>query len=148
MNWEVVAALAELLGAMAVVATLAYLALQVKHSRELLEENRRISMSTVYATRAGFRLNDFQQDLSSPETIRLLAERDGKTEDEVRLWLLANRSVVFFDNMLYQNELGLLEEADLRRATQVIIRLHDNWVESGAMMFDRVENWYQEHKDA
>ena len=39
MNWEAVGAIAELLGAIAVVATLIYLAIQVRHSKNALELN-------------------------------------------------------------------------------------------------------------
>ena len=39
MNWEATAAVAELLGALGVIATLAYLAVQIRHSSDQLEKN-------------------------------------------------------------------------------------------------------------
>ena len=47
MNWEAVAAVGELISAFAVLATLIYLAVQVRHSKELLERSEKIALSDV-----------------------------------------------------------------------------------------------------
>jgi hypothetical protein len=52
MNWDAIGAIGELVGASAVVVTLVYLAVQVKHGRTLLDENRRIALSQVHKSRA------------------------------------------------------------------------------------------------
>jgi hypothetical protein len=57
MNWDAIGAIAELFGALAVLTTLIYLAVQVKHSRDLLEENRNPSMSQVYQDRSRNRID-------------------------------------------------------------------------------------------
>ena len=46
----------EFLGSIAVLVTLVYLAVQVKHSRELLERQQRLSRSQVHQTRISDRI--------------------------------------------------------------------------------------------
>ena len=41
MNWDAIGAIAELLGAVGVIASLVYLAGQIRHSREQMGENTR-----------------------------------------------------------------------------------------------------------
>lgn len=48
MNWEAIGAIGELIGALAVVLTLVYLAVQVRHSKQLLERNEKIAFSQVH----------------------------------------------------------------------------------------------------
>ena len=43
MNWDAIGAIAELLGAVGVIASLVYLATQIRHSREQTERNTRES---------------------------------------------------------------------------------------------------------
>ena len=146
MNWEALGAAAELLGSIAVLATLIYLAIQVRHSRDLLEENRRVALSQVYADRAKSRIEDFRMEVTTPEIVKMRAERHGIDEDLARKRILAQKNIVHFDNFLYQNELGLISEGDVNRITRLILSQYDYWREIGVEIeFDRVENWYQEH---
>jgi hypothetical protein len=46
MNWEAIGAAAELLGAIGVIATLAYLAVQIRHSSDQLKKNTQSNVST------------------------------------------------------------------------------------------------------
>ena len=47
MNWEVVGAIGELVGAAAVIATLFFLAIQVRHSAKATEENTRFLKASI-----------------------------------------------------------------------------------------------------
>jgi len=59
MNWEALGALAELMGAIAVILTLIYLAVQIKQSGRMIEQNNRLlDISIANATR------DAQNELS------------------------------------------------------------------------------------
>jgi len=49
MNWDAIGAIGELLGALVVLVTLIYLAVQVRHSRDLLEDNKKIATSQAAA---------------------------------------------------------------------------------------------------
>ena len=57
MNWEAIGAIGELVGGVAVIATLIYLAIQVKHSKALLERNESIALSQMFQARADARTN-------------------------------------------------------------------------------------------
>ena len=48
MNWEAIGAIAELLGAVGVIASLVYLATQIRHSREQMRENTRALQAGTY----------------------------------------------------------------------------------------------------
>ena len=146
MNWEALGAVAELLGAIAVLATLIYLAVQVRHSRDLLEENRKIALSQVYSARAFNRIADCRQDIDSPYSAKIMAKRLGVTEDEVRERSFDQRHIVHFDNLLYQNELGLLSENDIERITTLILEQYPGWKSVGPVL-KRVEDWYDSHRD-
>ena len=48
MNWDAVGAIAELLGAVGVIASLVYLATQIRHSREQMSQNTRAMRSSAF----------------------------------------------------------------------------------------------------
>ena len=121
MNWDAVGAIAELLGAFAVFFTLIYLAVQVRHSRSLLEENRKIALSQVYQARADSRIGILKQTL---ELELYDDEFYGELEDvkatKSRRATAMSRDIVLCDNVLYQHTLGLIEESDYRRIATVV----------------------------
>jgi len=48
MNWEAIGAIAELLGAIGVIVSLIYLATQIRHSREQMEQNTRAMRAATH----------------------------------------------------------------------------------------------------
>ncbi len=51
MNWDAIGAIAELLGAVGVIASLVYLATQIRHSREQMSQtSKQLEASTTAAT--------------------------------------------------------------------------------------------------
>jgi hypothetical protein len=69
MNWD---AIAELIGSLVVLATLGYLAVQVRYSRNLLEENRKIALSQVYQARSNTRRENARHVSDSTHLAELL----------------------------------------------------------------------------
>ena len=63
---EVMGNVGEFVGSFAVLVTLIYLSLQVRHSRELMEENRKIALSQVYQTRAQITIGMANHGIDSP----------------------------------------------------------------------------------
>jgi hypothetical protein len=62
MNWDAIGAIAELLGAIGVIASLVYLATQIQHGREQMgQTSRQLAASSIAAT--------FQVRASPNETI-------------------------------------------------------------------------------
>jgi len=53
MNWDAIGAIAELLGAIGVIASLVYLATQIRHSREQMGQNTRATRASAYQQFSG-----------------------------------------------------------------------------------------------
>ena len=121
MNWEAIGAVGDLVGGVAVIATLIYLAVQVKQSKALLERNEKIALSQVYQSRANARMSVVlaQAESEKAELIASVCGRpelvdglDGEDREKVRQYMIA--TIVHQDNILYQASLGLLDETTMR----------------------------------
>ena len=141
---EVLGNVGEFLGSVAVLVTLVYLAVQVRHSRTLLEENRKIALSQVHATKTdiAMRQEEVMMDDVSPTSSRKTRAvvqagmAEGKSQAEAftlaveglslaeRLQLTSYNQLQawHFDNMAYQAELDLLNEDSL-----LAIQSMSNW---------------------
>ena len=73
MNWEAIGAIGERVGAFAVFATLVYLAVQVRHSKALLERNEKISLSQVHQARTDTRVNMHIAQMNVPNYTGLIS---------------------------------------------------------------------------
>ena len=146
MNWEAVGAVGELVGASAVLFTLVYVAIQVRHSRDLLEENRKIALSQVYSQRAEFRLQQVIHNIDSSTVSRLGAEMRGVTEEEWLKQEMHQRAIIHFDNVLYQHELGLIPEEDMDRFGEYINKNYAAWIQDGAVILPRIQKWRDDNK--
>jgi hypothetical protein len=99
MNWDAIGAVGELLGSFAVLVTLGYLAIQVRHARA--EARRALSQGRMEANRALLLLDLDDQNLAArlkleaaledppPSVVTLLMERGKLTEEEAwRLFII------------------------------------------------------------
>ena len=127
---QVLGNLGEFIGAIAVVATLFYLALQVRHSREstdantrALEESRSLALAQTYQARASIRINQLFLEADSeyvtpimdrlyaagwPENrqaVEALSSLEGR---RMRAWITASQRQL--DNYHFQYQQGLLDE--------------------------------------
>ena len=115
MNWDAIGAIAETLGAVGVIASLVYLATQIRHSREQMRENTRAVRASGYQT--------FFQNLdevatrssSSPEmahAVRIGMADFDQLDEEGRYffnnWIIG--VLLAFENGHYQYRTGILEE--------------------------------------
>ena len=85
MNWDAIGAIAELLGAVGVIASLVYLAGQIRHSREQMSQNTRaLRASTFQQFREEIRESHSNMiSLSKARVIRLgFADPARLNEDE------------------------------------------------------------------
>jgi hypothetical protein len=144
MNWEALGAIGELVSAIAVLATLVYLAVQVRHSRTILEENRKIALSEVYSQRAHYRLEQVMQNIDSPNIAKVLAPARGVSEEQFVIQEIHQRAIIHFDNMLYQGELGLIPEPELEKLKDILRSNYPLWEEDKAIILPRVKAWYEE----
>lgn len=145
MNWEAIGAAAELLGAMAVLATLVYLALQVRHSRDLLEENKKIALSQVYAERSSQRLQDIRLAIDSPNFISILAQDRQQNEHHVRRRMVHQLLEIQVDTILYHHKLGLLDASTLASAEEQIRSSWELWNDAGCFIHPNVREWHSKH---
>ena len=120
MNWEAIGAVGDLMGGVAVIATLLYLSVQVRHSKTLLERNENIALSQVYQSRADARMRLVLAQAESDKVALILSVWgrpelvDGLGNEDreiVRQYMTAN--MVHQDNILYQASLGLLGETTM-----------------------------------
>ena len=162
MNWDAIGAVGEIVGAIAVVLTLIYLAVQVRHSRELLEESKKIALGQISQGNASFRL-ELQRYWAQPHLTEIRAKVE-KGEAQYNEEHLANfdelsltekmqwKSVqahfaIMIDDGLYQSSLGLISEKE-REALEKSVKFsmpywehYENYVPS------RLKFWYEKHKN-
>ncbi len=150
MNWEAIGAVGELVGGVAVIATLIYLALQVKHSKVLLERNEKIALSQVYQSRADARMSLIlaQAESDKVELISSVWGRpdlvDGLEKEDleiVRQYMMA--TIVHQDNILYQASLGLLGENTMRGITDLIGLNVPVWEKLDIELTPLIKEWYE-----
>ena len=106
MNWDAVGAVAELLGAIAVIATLAYLALQVKHATSVARAVARQTAAQLNIDTIGSSLDS--QILSSASRKATAGEELSSDELSNYLrWVWMRMRVV--ENTFYHYQEGLIE---------------------------------------
>lgn len=144
----------EFVGSLAVLVTLIYLTVQVRHSKKLLEENRKIALGQAYQTRTGFRLEGSRAHMDPTWTETQAKLRGGSKEVPMEV-LLANfeklspseqLQVKYFsegivhaiDNNLFQRELDLIDNTT-DDFTPSIIKQYPIWEKSGAFLPRRVQ---------
>lgn len=116
-------ALGEFVGAIAVVTTLVYLAVQIRQNTHAMEENKRLALAQTYQMRADALAGMLTQAATSEQLgsiiVKLvelgypenLAAFDQLTPTELgrfRQWQIAQLS--HWDNMFYQYQQGFLDE--------------------------------------
>jgi len=105
----------ELVGALAVVATLIYLAIQIRQNTNTMNEGQRLTKAQTYHARSAVLYQVMAQIANSGELsdIFVKAREDGlealssSERSRFRLWCLGQ--VQWFDNMHFQHELGYLD---------------------------------------
>ena len=111
----------EFVGAIAVVGTLFYLALQVRHSKEATEantrsidENRKVAMAQIYHARAAESAAHYRM-LAESEHIPLILKLDESgvdslsEEERARMTFLQVAAAQRMDATFYAHQLGLLD---------------------------------------
>ena len=115
MNWDAIGAIAETLGAVGVIASLVYLATQIRHSRDQMEQNTRAYQAGAYQL--------YEQGVSSlimdavriPDLPRVWSQgcisfEELDAEDAFRFNSYALACMRSWDNAYYQHSMGMLSE--------------------------------------
>lgn len=133
-------ALGEFLGAFGVIATLIYLAMQIRHNTRAMEEGRRLALAQTYQMRADALQEMVVHAASSelgavivkltqagyPERVEALDILSAEERGRFRLWQIAQQT--HWDNMHYQYQHGFLDEEYYRDAfRERVVRLAPTW---------------------
>jgi len=128
-------ALGEFVGAIGVVITLIYLAIQIRQNTRGMEENRRLALAQTYQVRADALQTMLVQAANSEHIGPIIAEltQHGYPEDlssldhlgplergRFRQWQIAQQT--HWDNMFYQYQQGFLDEEYYRDEFVVRVR--------------------------
>jgi len=128
-------ALGEFIGAIAVVVTLAYLAIQIRQNTHAMEENKRLALAQTYQMRADalqhMLVRASESEYIGPIIVKLnlagypgdVASLDVLTPEErgrFRQWQIAQQT--HWDNMFYQYQQGFLDEEYYRDAFRERVR--------------------------
>ncbi len=140
MNWEALGAIGETLGALGVIVTLVYLAIQIRQNTQSMQEGRRLTLAQTYQMRADALQDMLVQASTSiiggiivklteagyPEDLSALDQLDTEELGRFRLWQIAQQS--HWDNMHYQYQQGYLDEEYYEDAIKErVARLAPTW---------------------
>ena len=113
MNWDAIGAVGELLGALAVLVTLGYLAAQIR------QNTRTVRAATAQAIQSA--LNDvhahIKQDSAAARIYRLGLSEPSKLDEDEQVQFAMTMYSIFaqFENIFYQFQQGTLDSAVLER---------------------------------
>ena len=154
--------LGEFFGSIAVIVTLIYLAVQVRYSRDLLEENRKIALGQVSQKNAGFRL-EMQQYRSQPHLVQIrakveqgeasyndrhLTNFDQLTLTEKMQWKsMQALFAIQIDDGIYQSTLGLIDSQEIENLERDAKSSMPYWDYYENYVPTRLRRWYEHHKD-
>ncbi|MGH0030777.1 MAG: hypothetical protein ACQGVC_13360 [Myxococcota bacterium] len=128
-------ALGEFVGAIAVVVTLAYLAIQIRQNTKAMEESRRLALAQTYQVRADALQDMLVQAANSehvgpilarltqagyPEDVASLDVLSPEERSRFRQWQIAQQT--HWDNMFYQYQQGFLDDEYYRDEFEVRVR--------------------------
>ncbi len=121
MNWEAISAISEIVGAIAVVITLIYVAMQIGQNTKMMRSGAKQSL-TATTQNLIYKAID-----NSAEWVKLTTGDEPATpEEDSRMSLLVRAMLRGFESQCYQYEAGLLEEDEwyaLRTAIKDICAL-------------------------
>ncbi|MFT7245159.1 MAG: hypothetical protein ACI82A_002524 [Candidatus Azotimanducaceae bacterium] len=141
MTWDAVGAIAEALSAVAVLATLIYLSIQVRQNTNSMDETRRVELARNRTQTQQMRAEWMLAEASSPELMETYAKLydsgwpDPKCLDVIsqkeRLIIVRLQFVnrMINENAEYQFEAGLIDEATFEPSRRVIISMSPLWNE-------------------
>ncbi len=115
MNWDAIGAIAELLGAVGVIASLIYLATQIRQSREQMGQNTRALQAGAYQQFEESMYRRVMDDLTIPGLERIIrlgmADIEQLSEEDMfrwSRWIFTRLRA--FDNSHYQFRMGMHDE--------------------------------------
>jgi len=117
-NWEAISTISEVIGAIAVVVSLIYLAVQVKQNTKLMRATAKQSL-TEASQGMIYKMSE-HPDL----WVKLMSGTDPSSpEEDAQMSLLMRAMYRGFESQCYQHEAGLIEEPEWQALSNSIIQL-------------------------
>jgi hypothetical protein len=114
MNWEAISAIGEIVSAIAVLATLVYLSMQIRQNGKMMKANSKQSISEA-TQQLLFKTMD------EPEVMRKIMHGGSFDADEhTKAWILCRAMLRGYEAQIYQHEVGLLDEKEWNELRGVI----------------------------
>ena len=144
MNWDALGAIAELLGAIAVFLTLAYLTVQVRQNSKALELQNKFSAAQIMQARTDTVMGFISVLLSSEENVKAqmvalsisdanaMNEQDPSTRVRVNTILIGSRSL--YENVFFQYKEGFLTDDFYTGLEPTIAAYAESWLTLGTAM--------------
>lgn len=142
-------AIGELIGSLAVLLTLIYLAIQVRHSRELLERQERLGLGQAYQAKFSSRieLEKLVIELAEVSVRVQKGEYDQLSEVErFKIRQLHSLWADWWDNNIYQASLGFRSAESFTIPIETIEMIFGAWEISGVKPSPRVVEWLRQQK--
>jgi hypothetical protein len=115
MNWDAIGAIAELLGAIGVIASLVYLATQIRQSREQMSQNTQALRAGTYQQLRHELYEAWHSHMMSPGRSKVIQsgmrdfhQLDDESAFQFTFWVVG--VMKGYDNACYQYRTGLLDE--------------------------------------
>lgn len=143
-------ALGEFVGSIAVLFTIVYLAVQVRHSRELLERNEKISLSQVFQSRVDSRRDLERLVIELADVVNKVLRSRDMTEltdvEALKMRQLISLWMDWWDNNVYQESLGLMSTDNLIPGIKEFEQILNLWGYAGMEPPVRVKEWYEKRR--
>ena len=137
-------ALGEFLGSIGVIATLIYLAIQIRQNTHSLDEGRKLALAQAYEARARVANESARENLHSDYWPSLMVKYDEggldalSPEERRRYLALVQSQSVRFDNIHYQHENGFLDDEYYETTFKALVRAQaPSWEELGSRALHR-----------
>lgn len=121
MNWEAISAISEIVGAIAVVVSLIYVAAQIRQNTRMMRSGAKQAL-TETTQQLIYKAMDNPGDW-----VKLMSgEPPATAEEDARMALFVRATLRGFESQCYQYEIGLLEEDEwhaLRKAIVDVVAL-------------------------
>jgi len=143
-NWEAIGSIAELIGALAVLATLIYLALQIRQNTKGMEETRKVELARNRTLTTQLRTDWLLSEATSkemhpmynklytagfpkePKSLQVLT-----AEEKIQLGFFQVVNRMINENAKYQYDMGLIDEESYESSRLVLQNMRLIWDELG-----------------
>jgi hypothetical protein len=142
-------AIGEFVSSIAVVVTLVYLAIQIRHSRELLERQERLGLGQAYQAKTNSRIELEKLVIELAETsVRVQnGEYDQLTDvDKFKIRQLHSLWADWWDNNIYQASLGFRSAESFNVTIETVEMIFKRWEVTGVKPSPRVREWFLRKK--